>query len=171
MGRKRGTVDFQPNQNRYLQNSNGHVKHDTMSNTLTWKIRIWNETNDRMTENIFSSNLQLETRILKGVPRGFCWHFRNFPFSSSFKSEMLRFDVMVHNTSVFVAYVLFAYPRSNVWGGRGGGSMLKYRCPIFPTKEEYGTKKILIEITRTRVMFKKFLANGMVARWLMYWST
>ena len=164
MGRKRGTVDFQPNQNRYLQNSNGHVKHDTMSNTLTWKIRIWNETNDRMTENIFSSNLQLETRILKGVPRGFCWHFRNFPFSSSFKSEMLRFDVMVHNTSVFVAYVLFAYPQSIV---EKQMSHLSHQGRIL-------YKQDFVEInwnpTRTRVMITKFLANGMVARWLMYWS-
>ena len=34
-GRKDGTVDFQPNQNRYFQNSNAHVKHNTMPNTLT----------------------------------------------------------------------------------------------------------------------------------------
>ena len=62
---------------------------------------------------------------------------------------------MVHNTSVFVAYMLHSLTHS---------PLLKYRCPIFPTKEEYGTKKISIEITQTRVMFKKFLANGMVAR-------
>ena len=59
----------------------------------------------------FSSNLQLETRNLKRVPSGFCDHFRNFPFSSNSKSEMLRLDAMVHNTSVFVAYVLFTYQK------------------------------------------------------------
>ena len=63
---------------------------------------------------------------------------------------------MEHNTSVLVAYVLFTYPQCIV---EKQVSHLSLEGRIRDKKDFVKP----IEITRKRVMFEKFLANGKIA--------